>query len=255
MACVAIVHVRCVAGGLTAGPAPGRVPTWREVLQSCVNVASFWAAVAGQDMGTRESRSLNAGYLSSLQLSTSRAGLLGPPPSAAALPGPVLLSLQRAQYYASLAQHQSPVLAAISTSCVLCLWTVVGTAPRAPSYSGSAPRYSARMGPMGGCTPPCPGSQGLSWTGCRRVRTWIPGLVHTTFLGPVVLVAAIVDISTLVCNPDRWHAVHAHRAPPHRPCALFLSCSRLSLLLAPPWRSWGYTPRSPRMANHTPCSV
>jgi hypothetical protein len=56
---------------------------------------------------------------------------------------------------------------------------------------------------------------------CMRVRTWMPGLVHTTSLGPVVLAAAIVDISTLVCNSELWHAVHAHRAPPHRPCAPF----------------------------------
>jgi hypothetical protein len=44
--------------------------------------------------------------------------LVGPPPSVATLPDPVLVSLQRARY-ASLAQHQSPVPAATSTSCVL----------------------------------------------------------------------------------------------------------------------------------------
>jgi hypothetical protein len=82
MACVPMVHVRRVAGGLTAGPAPERMPTWREVLESCVDVASFRATLARQDVGTRESRKVNAGYLSSLQLSTSRAGLVVPPPGA-----------------------------------------------------------------------------------------------------------------------------------------------------------------------------
>jgi hypothetical protein len=53
MACVAMVHVRRVAGGLTAGPAPERVPTWREVLQSCVDVVSFRATLARQNMDTR----------------------------------------------------------------------------------------------------------------------------------------------------------------------------------------------------------
>jgi len=60
MACVAMVFVRRAAGGLTAGPAPERVPTWREVLQSCVDVASFRATLARQDVGVRESRSVNS---------------------------------------------------------------------------------------------------------------------------------------------------------------------------------------------------
>jgi hypothetical protein len=82
MACVPMVHVRGAAGGVTAGPAPERVPTWREVLQNCVDVASFRATLTRQDVGNRESRRVNAGYLLSLQLSTPGAGLVGPPPGA-----------------------------------------------------------------------------------------------------------------------------------------------------------------------------
>jgi hypothetical protein len=54
---------------------------------------------------------------------------------------------------------------------------------------------------------------------------WAPPDVYLEgflFWGPIVLVAAIVDIFTLVCNSELWHAVHAHRAPCPRPCAPFL---------------------------------
>jgi hypothetical protein len=84
------------------------------------------------------------------------------------MPDPVLVTLQRARY-APLAHHQSPspVPAATSTSCVL---SRGGDGSKGTIVFWQRPKVlgepRARMGPMGGCTPPCPGT---SWTGYEAV--------------------------------------------------------------------------------------
>jgi hypothetical protein len=65
---------------------------------------------------------------------------------------------------------------------------------------------------------------------------WAPPDVYLEgflFWGPIVLVAAIVDIFTLVCNSELSHAVHAHRAPCPRPYAPFFSVQSFSFFWLP----------------------